>query len=549
MQYYGIALDLGTSGFRGQALDLHNGQIMGTVITSRHPVPGANVMDHLNFAVDYGLPAAHSMVIAAVNQIIRKLGIPRDRIERLAVCGNPIQLSLFEEIEIRDLAYAGERKRCALGIEAPNRDAKVLTAAQISGLDLPPDVAVYIPPAVKHEIGADALAMMLLSGFLDNPDICMVTDYGTNAEMALKVGNEIITGSCAAGPALEGQHIRYGMLAAPGAIADLVPEKTGFRCLVLDQNLTSQTGDLVEPETGMVLERGILPARGITGTGVISTIYEGIRASLIQLPKVKVNGGLRLAGGITFESEDLEEAGKAIGALRAGYLTLAHEVGIAVKEIKCAYMAGASGTYVDARKAYKIGMVSPAVEQIYQVGNTSLAMARQIVLDPHRLTGLQELAGRLRARHCMFGSSKVFANAYVLELSYWGDGMPWSHYERLARTYKLPVLPLPEREPRIDRVVQRDINDLGVGGLQVIEQVGSVQEARFNGCQGCGWCVKECPEQALSLVEAKDGFIIQLNSGRCNGTACMRCERGCPKKVFKFNLISFQIEKQDRPAM
>jgi len=538
MTDYGIALDLGTSGFRGQLIDLQTGNVISTVITARHPVPGANVMDHLNFAVDYGLPAAHSLVIAAVNQIIGKLGVSKERITRLAVCGNPIQLSLFEEIEIRDLAYAGERKRRALGVVAPNRDARVVAAGAIGGLDLPPDAAVYIPPAVKHEIGADALAMMLLSGFLDNPDVCLVTDYGTNAEMALKVGDEIITGSCAAGPALEGQHIRHGMLAAPGAIADLTPEKAGLRSRVLDRDLMLRAGDLIDPERGMVLERGELAAEGITGTGVISAVYEGMRALLIQLPGVRVSGGMRLAGGITFDGEDLAEAGKAIGALRAGYLTLAGEAGIAVGDIKCAYMAGASGTYVDAYKAYKIGMVPPAVEQIYQVGNTSLAMARLIVREPRRLDELQALAGRLRARHCMFGASRTFANAYLLELSYWGEGMPWPQYERLSRTFKLPALPQPEQEPLIIRVVHRDIDELGAGGLQVVEQVGAVQKVQFAGCLGCARCVDECPEQALSLETAGDAFVIRLRFDRCNGTACMRCERICPERVFSLKTVA-----------
>ena len=62
---------------------------------------------------------------------------------------------------------------------------------------------ILIPPAIKHEIGADALAMMLKSNFLDNKEISLVTDYGTNAEMALKVGDKIFTGSAASGPHLK----------------------------------------------------------------------------------------------------------------------------------------------------------------------------------------------------------------------------------------------------------------------------------------------------------------------------------------------------------
>lgn len=534
MGYYGVALDLGTSGFRGQLIDLEGKEVLATVITSRHPVPGANVMDHLNFAVDFGLTAAHNIVLAAVNQIIENLGVPTGKISRLAVCGNPIQLSIFEEIEIRDLAYAGERKKKMLGVVPPDRDGKVISAEKIRGLQLPPQVEIYIPPAVRHEIGADALAMMVLSGVLEKPEIALVTDYGTNAEMALKVGEEIFTGSCAAGPALEGQHIAHGMLAGPGAISDLSAEGAGCRSHVLDENLICRIGDLNNLSHGGVLEKGSLEAKGITGTGVIAVIYEGQESRLIRLPEITTeNGALCLANGIKFGKSDLGEAGKALGALRAGYTTLAKEAGIAVEQIETAYMAGASGTYVDAFKAYRIGMVPPGVKKICQIGNTSLALARELIKQPGLLPELRGLAKKIRARHCMFGLSKDFANAYLLELSFWGEGMPWEQYRRLGRSFKLPFLPLPEGRPGVLRLATRDIEVLGERGLGVIDQVGNMYCVELPGCRDCLLCVDECPEQALEqIIPCSGGAFFKLRADRCNGTACLRCERICPEKVF-----------------
>ena len=51
---YGIALDLGTSGFRAQLIDLETKETLKTVITMGHPLPGGNVMDHLDFAITTG---------------------------------------------------------------------------------------------------------------------------------------------------------------------------------------------------------------------------------------------------------------------------------------------------------------------------------------------------------------------------------------------------------------------------------------------------------------------------------------------------------------
>ncbi|MCK4784710.1 MAG: hypothetical protein KAV87_13240, partial [Desulfobacteraceae bacterium] len=85
MARLGIALDLGTSGFRGQAIDLdQNGMILSTAVSTRHPLPGANVMDHLHFALEVGLDWAHEVVVHAVNQVIDNLRIEKGEVVRLA---------------------------------------------------------------------------------------------------------------------------------------------------------------------------------------------------------------------------------------------------------------------------------------------------------------------------------------------------------------------------------------------------------------------------------------------------------------------------------
>ncbi len=531
MSAYGIAVDLGTSGFRGQIIDLTRNKVLKTVITARHPLPGANVMDHLNFAIDAGPEIAHQIIISAINQIIELLSPPPGELERFAVCGNPIQLSLFENIEIRDLAYAGEKYKEKLGILSPDRGAKEYRADTFPLLSLPNKCRIFIPPAVKHEIGADALAMLVFSGILENKKPSLAIDYGTNAEMALKVGDKVITGSAAAGPALEGQHIAHGMLASPGAISDLRPENGGERCFILNSELEPEEGDLIELKNGHLLASGSLKARGITGTGVIAAVSRGLSTGLIKLPHIVADGeALHLCGGISFNQKDLSEAGKAIGALRAGFITLAAEAGLGVEDIEVAFMAGASGTYVDALKAMHLGMVPPNAGDIYQVGNTSLMLARDIIQNTERLTYLDNIAREISASHCMFAFSKVFEKAYLLELSYWTEGMPWAMFQKFAAMYHLPPLPSLKTKVNITRKVIRDISDIGEGGLITIEQVGEIRSWAIPGCATCGLCVEECPELALKLDEAQG--IIVMRMDRCLGTACHRCEHVCPENVF-----------------
>jgi methylamine methyltransferase corrinoid protein reductive activase len=553
MSGIGIALDLGTSGFRGQAIDLKGksgNKIISTAISTRHPLPGANVIDHLHYALEVGLESAHEVVIEAVNKIIENLRIDKSRIAKVAVCGNPIQLSLFQEIEIRDLAYAGERKLKALGVVPPKRDAQVVEASAIRGLGVPKEAQVIIPPAVRHEIGADALAMMIQTGMLEKEEIAICTDYGTNAEMALIVNGVVYTGSTAAGPALEGQHIECGLLALPGAISDIMfqwsfmeealirPYEAGRRGLlatfVLDNEMMPKKGALVDPVSGRVESKGEIRAVGITGTGVVALLAECLKASIIKIPKILTpDGVIHLQDGVFFTEKDLIEAGKAIGSVRAGHITLCQEAGISLDQVETAYMSGASGTYVDALKAQSIGMIPANVKKIYQVGNTSLAMARDLIMKENQLWEMKKIADELRQHHCMFASSKTFQNVFILELAYWTEGMPIDMYRRFLGKYNIPPLPeISPEPPQIIRTVERDIPDFGHMGLKIVRDIGEIKRIIFEGCIGDGACIAECPEKALIMNEIGNTFEISINLSLCDGVACRRCERACKEHVF-----------------
>ncbi|MGD9368045.1 MAG: methylamine methyltransferase corrinoid protein reductive activase [Desulfobacteraceae bacterium] len=537
MSRIAIAMDLGTSGLRAQAIDLSSREIISTVVTTRHPMPGTNVMDHLHFALEMGVPVANSIMIEAVNKVIGRLGVPVDCVNRLGLCGNPVQLSLFQGIEIRDLAYAGKQKLESLGIVSPKREAMVLAAQDVAGLELPRGCEVIIPPAIRHEIGADALAMIIQTGMLDKDETSLATDYGTNAEMALFHSGRVITASTSAGPALEGQQISCGMLAAPGAVSDLDADRSHHRTMVLNSEMLPVPGPVIHLANGSVMRGRLMPNPiGITGTGTVAVIHEALAAHLIVLPRIlTVDGRLHLGQEIYFTEDDLVEAGKAIGAVRAGHVTLCQEAGIALEEICTAYMSGASGTYVDAIKAQKLGMIPPRVKRVYQVGNTSLAMARDLVTDIKKLEAMSAMARQLEETHCMFAASQTFKKIFMLELAYWAEGMSLFQYRRLLVRYGFPDLPPVGDPPVILRTVQRDIDDLGRMGLTTMTHIGRVVKASIQGCVSCWHCVEECPENALFIVTEAGPPTFGLDQSSCSGVACRRCERVCPEAVFELN--------------
>jgi len=489
--------------------------------------------------VNSGIEVGNSIVISAVESVLKSLDVDLKEIERIAVCGNPIQLSIFQGIEIRDLAYAGDAALERFGISRLERRAATLSAGKLKLNVVRDNTTICIPPSVAHMIGADAIAMIVKSGVLQQRDIAMVTDYGTNAEIGLKVGDEIYTGSAAAGPAIEGQQIEKGMLASPGAISDLNYVDSELVVTVLDDLMMGQPSYVLDVKTGEVSpkERFIQP-KGITGTGTIALISCLLQNKIIKLPHIATEGKvIRLfRDDIFFTEKDLNEAGKAFGAFRAGHLTLVNHLGLTMNDIKSMYMAGAGGTYVDPIKAQNVGLVPPNVNDIYQVGNTSIAFALDIAINPDILDKAQEIAERLKKTHVMFPVETDFKNAYIAELGIWG-GMPVEMYRKFLKRYKLPDYPEREVMPKIHKIVMRDIPFLGEKGLHIVKEIGTTMTQSFDGCTGCLSCEKACLEEALKVINDGSQFRVIIKTEFCNGVSCRKCQEACPNGVYEYSKL------------
>lgn len=533
-----IALDIGTSGLRCQAIDMSTGGTVSTAITQHHPIPGMNVIDHVNFAIKNGRDTATGLLREAVANLFRKLDVDLDSVKRVGVCGNTFQMSLFEGIEIRDLAYAGKKALESMGVKPVERDGAIYRASDL-GFGFLPNAEIVIPPSVTHEIGGDAIAMLKMTPILDEKEPVIMVDYGTNAEMALVVDGHVYTGSAAAGPALEGQEIGRGMLAAPGAISDVEIVPGGWKLTVLDASMCPSDGDTVDPLTGEVVVEGKTRAVGITGTGVVAVLACGLSAGLINPPEILTpDEVLHLQDGIDINSHDIEEAGKAIGALRAGFLTLMDAAGIWVDDLKKAYMSGASGLYVDAAKALSIGMVAPGADRLIQFGNTSIEMARRMALGTVDLDTLRGFAKELRADHVMFATSEMFKNLYSIEYSIWCTGLPADQYNDMLNIYGIRHICEPAPKVEVRRMVRTDLPDTEGREVFILDDCGTTLEGILPGCRFCRRCEDTCPEHALFLVRKNGSTVANIRTDLCGGSSCMRCVRICPDRVMKHDLLS-----------
>ncbi len=546
-----IGLDIGTSGLRLQAIDAETKKLLSTAISLHNPLPGGNVIDHLHFAVKAGSDVAHGIVTETINALLNSLEVDLKAVKRMALCGNPTQMSIFQGIECRDLVFGGDNMLERLKVKRIDRRVTVLDAGSL-GLAINPEAEVFIPPTIQQQIGADALAMIIKSGILDQKQTCMVTDYGTNAEIGLKVGDTIYTGSCAAGPAIEGGEIEKGVLASPGAISDVTALTDGnWKVKVIDNDMISQDSFIVNPQTGEV--QGKTPTffepRGITGTGTIATMAVGFDSGLIKrVPPYILTPDkclhLTKNQNIHFNQKDYLNSTRCFAAFKAGHISLVEKSGVAFEDIKSMYLCGASGTYVDAVKAQKMGLVLPTVSDIYQVGNTSLAMANDCAVDPEWLDRMQKMADAMKPTYFAFIRDEIFKKAYIIEMDHWEHGLTPEKRIVTEKRFKVPHYPDQRSEAKVHKVVIRDIAEFGPKGLHIIEHAGIVLNAVFEGCTGCKTCEQNCMSKALR-VEEKDGqYIIRVSSERCTGHACMKCELNCPAKAFRFDDLEFAPGKK-----
>lgn len=65
-------------------------------------------------------------------------------------------------------------------------------------------------------------------------------------------------------------------------------------------------------------------------------------------------------------------------------------------------------------------------------------------------------------------------------------------------------------------------------------------------CIGCGLCSRDCPAQAIEMVEVNGKRYPQVNLGKC--IFCYLCAEGCPRKAIT-NSDVFELATIDKSSL
>lgn len=307
----------------------------------------------------------------------READIMPEQIGVVSVVGNPCMQQLFLGLNPENLARIPFKPVLTKGDTRPA--GEYLAGCDCAKLLIVPDIAGFV--------GADTVGCVLSTGLDRIEPVTLMVDIGTNGEMVLGNRDRMAACATAAGPALEGAKIHFGMRGAEGAIDHVWLEDGALRCSVIGgggakgicgSGLIDAVAVLVE--TGLVNRRGRMQSR------------EQAAVLADHLREVDSQRVFDLIDGIYVTQNDIREVQMAKGAIAAGVDLMAAHLGMQVKDIQQVLLAGAFGSFIDAESACRIGLLPPVLlDKIRAVGNAAGSGARRLACSKSELDRAQEI--------------------------------------------------------------------------------------------------------------------------------------------------------------
>ena len=310
----------------------------------------------------------------------------------VSVVGNPAMQQLFLGISPQNLVTIPFGPVLNEAKTVPCRD--ILPICENAQLLIVPDISGYV--------GADTMGCVLSTRMYDADELTLMVDIGTNGEMVLGNRERMIACSTAAGPALEGANILFGMRGTDGAIDHVKNEEGVFHCSVIGDG----------------------KAEGICGSGLIDAVAVSLEAGLInkrgRISSTEEIDGQRyipLCDGIYLNQEDIRQVQMAKGAICAGVQLMAKQLGREVLDIKRVLLAGAFGSFMDPDSACRIGLLPEELRgRITAVGNAAGSGAKLMARDKAEIARAQELKERIEFLE--LASLKEFSGTFARAMNF-----------------------------------------------------------------------------------------------------------------------------------
>jgi uncharacterized 2Fe-2S/4Fe-4S cluster protein (DUF4445 family) len=415
--FYGLAVDMGTTSVVAYLVNLNNAEVIGSTSTqNRQVVCGEDVISRIICAQgEGGLDKFHDYAIGTINSLVDELvsitSIKREDILSLSVAGNTVMTQSVLKLDpssIRTEPYV------PVAVEFP-----VLHAKNI-GLKINPRAGVYVVPGNAAYVGGDITAGILVSGLYKREGITLFIDVGTNGEMVLGNKEWMMTASCSAGPAFEGGGIRHGMRALPGAIDSVKIDQRTLEVTVRvidDEKPAGLCGSGMISLIASLFLSGILDSSGkfsekVTGKYTYERVRRGKSGNEFVVAWQRDS---QLEEDVIITEADISILLQSKAAVYAGIMTLLKSAGIALETIDRVQLAGGFGKYIDFELAIILGMLPDIdLNKFEYLGNSSISGAYLALVSEEVRNELLNLSRAMT--YIDFSSSNLFYDEYIQAL-------------------------------------------------------------------------------------------------------------------------------------
>lgn len=390
---YGVAVDIGTTTVVCALIDMISGyEIANASMINAQKHFGLDVLTRITYEIEHkedGIKNLQKAIVDSINIMIEDIceqaDVKKENIYEISVGANCTMMHMLLGV---DATYIGKSPYAPIFTGAKNIKASAI------GLEVARGARLYCLPSVSSYIGADIVAGAYVCNLHKQDKNVLFIDIGTNGEIVLSKGGELLCCSCAAGPALEGMNISSGMRAQEGTIEDIKVTENGIELKVI--------GD-TDPV-------------GICGSGILAAIRELLKIGLIRkdgafIKKEKLDESdyrynmLQLNGKkrefIISEAQkqllitqgDVRQVQLAKGAILSGFIALLNKAGIDMENLDKVMIAGQFGAHLPVESLVGIGIIPEAVkDKLVYVGNSSKTGAYMALMSRQVKKDMEELA-------------------------------------------------------------------------------------------------------------------------------------------------------------
>ena len=357
---YGAAVDIGTTTLALRLYEMNSGTCLARCGMQNPQTAVAGVV--VNDAVE-------TLLVRACADAV----IDGDLVRSLVVTGNTAMLYLFTGRDPSSLAKAPFMADHLFG-ETLHWNGR----------------QVYLPRCMHAFVGADATCAVLASGMCEGSGVSLLSDVGTNGELALWKDGVLLVTSTAAGPAFEGMGISCGCGSEAGAID---------RVFVRDGTVSVHT-------------IGDRPAIGVCGSGLIDAVAAALAAGAIDETGAMEGEAFALTESVRLLPRDIRAVQLAKAAVAAGIDTLLETAGIGAGDVDSFLVAGGFGSHLNAESAAAIGLFPQTLAaRARALGNGVLTGAARMLLD--RRQQARGIALTRLARHVDLGGDPKFNQHFI----------------------------------------------------------------------------------------------------------------------------------------